>query len=277
MKISINNKLIHPDAIFLDLDGTTLDLKKHGISKENIQAIREASKNSLIVISTGRSYNKKVKELMLLLDLKYAICQNGAYIIDIENNEKKILDIYIEKEEVEEIWKFAKKNNLVMLVNSEYKLYSRRKILFLARLFNKTKYKKYSDFNFGQKIHKIVLAGPFRKKIFKYYNEIKEEIPNLSYSISGRDYIIEITHEDASKGIAADFLCNLLNLDASKSIHIGDSLNDSSTLSFLGALIAMGNASKHLKKIATHIGVKNKKGGLSKVLNGAFTKNDYNL
>lgn len=275
MKISINQELIIPEAIFIDLDGTLLDLPKHQISNANKEAIIKTSQESLIVISTGRTYSYTVKKLISTLNLEYAICQNGSLIVD--KNGKKILEILIDKDLVKKVIDFAIKHNLVVLVNSEFKLYNRRRVLFFLRLFNRKKFVSFRKFDFNQDVRKIVLAGSFRNKIFKYFNLIKEEIPELSYSISGNDYIIEITHHSANKGKAAQFLCDVLTIDAKKSIHIGDSLNDSTTLDYLGALIAMKGASNHLKKIATHIGTTNNRRGVAAILNGHFKKNEFNI
>ncbi|MGL4357106.1 MAG: HAD hydrolase family protein, partial [Cetobacterium sp.] len=57
------------------------------------------------------------------------------------------------------------------------------------------------------------------------------------------------------------------------SVHIGDSMNDTSTINYLGALIAMENSSQHLLNVATHIGPNYKNGGLAKVFDGEFTFN----
>lgn len=271
MKILVNKKTITPDAIFIDLDGTLLDLPKHKMSEENKNAVLQASKESLVVISTGRAYGNTVKHVISALNLEYAICQNGALIVDKKG--KIISETLIEKVLVKKIIEFAIKNNLVVLVNSEFRLYNRRALLFLLRLFSAQKYPSFDKFNFEKNIRKIVLAGSFRKKMFKYYGKIKEIIPDLNYSLSGNDYIIEITNQNIDKGIAAQFLCNLLKLDPKKSIHIGDSLNDASSLNYLGALIAMKGASKHLLEIATYTATEKDRNGVASILNGHFKKN----
>ncbi|MGL5521876.1 MAG: Cof-type HAD-IIB family hydrolase [Metamycoplasmataceae bacterium] len=269
MRINFKGKYIHPDAIFLDLDGTLLDDKKNLISNENLEAIKKEQMTSKVFIATGRKYGKIVKEVMQLINIDYAICQNGALIID--KTGKKILEILIEHSDAAEIIKFAKRHNLVVIINSEKKLYSKRFALKLAKIFSPKKFFSFKDLNIENKeIHKIVLAGSLKDKMYGLYSILKKEFPSLSYCLSGDDYVIEITSLHATKGIAANFLCDVLALDNNKSVHIGDSLNDASTLNFLYTMIAMGNSSEHLKEIVKNIGPDYKKGGVAKIL-----QNDY--
>lgn len=269
MKIIINNEKINPDAIFLDLDGTLIDDRKNLISKENLDAINEQSKFSNIFISTGRNFGQTVKAIFDMTNIQYAICQNGALIYD--RNGKKILNIPLKTKYVEKLISFAKKHNLVVLVNSEKKLYSKRIALKIAKIFNSKMFFSFDKFNYDQEITKVVFSGTSRKKIHKFYKLIKEEFPYLSHSISAKDWIIEITDIKANKGIAAKFLCDKLSLDRNKSIHIGDSLNDSPTINYLSILIAMENSSKELKELATYIGPKNKNGGIAKIFKKTYT------
>ncbi|MGL4184054.1 MAG: Cof-type HAD-IIB family hydrolase [Metamycoplasmataceae bacterium] len=265
MRINFKGKYIHPDAIFLDLDGTLLDSKKNSISNKNFEAIKKEQINSKIFISTGRKYGKVVKEVMQLTNIDYAICQNGALIVD--KSGKKILEVLIEHSEAIKIIKFAQRHNLVVIINSEKKLYSRRFALKLAKIFSSKKFFSFKHLNIENKeIHKIVLAGSLKRKMFDIYSVLKREFPSLSYCLSGDDYVIEITSLFATKGIAANFLCDVLALDNNKSVHIGDSLNDASTIKFLYTTIAMGNSSKYLKELVKNIGPNYKNGGVAKIL-----------
>ncbi|VDR42557.1 HAD hydrolase family protein [Mycoplasmopsis caviae] len=76
------------DAYFIDLDGTLLDLPngEETISEENVKAIVELNKSKPVVISTGRANSSFVLSLIDKLKCPYAVCQNGALIIDKNNN-----------------------------------------------------------------------------------------------------------------------------------------------------------------------------------------------
>lgn len=272
IKISINNKKeFEVEAFFIDLDGTSLDAKKHSISKTNINKIKETIKETPIIISTGRSFGNKVKELMELLNIEYAICQNGAVIA---NKKQEILQsITIEYEMVKMIKETALKYRIAITPNSQYKVYDSRWFMKLPIFFNKKHYFKISDFDETEKYNKLVLAGCSKRKLFKIFKELKNTYPSLSIKTSAGDWIIEITDKKATKGLASIFVAKLLKIKPEKSVHIGDSMNDTTTINCVGALIAMENSSKHLLNVATHIGPNYKKGGLSKVLSGEFLEN----
>lgn len=269
ISIKLKNDEFDAQAFFIDLDGTTLDRIRKKISKKNIDAIREKNKFYPVIISTGRAFGNKVKKLMKLIDIKYAICQNGAIIVD--KNENILLDIKLEKQQIIQITKMVEKHNLVFTINSEFKIYSNKKILFLCRLLFRKKFKKINNLDIDNiHVNKIVLAGKNRKKIQKIYEIVKDQLNNVSMKMSAHDLIIEITHKNATKGNGAKFVSNLLNIDIKKTVHIGDSQNDTTTLNVVGALIAMKNSSNKLLDVATHIGPSYRHGGLAKVLNGKF-------
>lgn len=109
MKIVINNKRITPEAIFIDLDGTLLDLKGHKMSDRNKKAVLIENKKTPFFIATGRSYSNTVKTIMQELNIEYAICQNGA--ITVSKTGRIISELNIDKEFVIKICEFAKKIN----------------------------------------------------------------------------------------------------------------------------------------------------------------------
>ena len=277
IKISINKnfnnqiKDFDVECFFIDLDGTALDGKRHTISETNAKKIKEINKITPVVISTGRSFGSKVKGLMKSLDIEYAICQNGSIIA---NNKNEILQqIFIDSSLISLIKRIARQYRVIIIPDSKYELYSN--VLYLKPLIwlSRKHYFKVEDFDETEKYNKLVLAGCRKRKLFKIFLKLKDDFPSLSIKTSANDWIIEITDIKATKGLAALYLAKILNVKPNNSVHIGDSMNDTSTLDYLGALIAMKNSSKHLLNVATHTGPSYKKGGLAKILDGHFSEN----
>ena len=269
--ITTNNHKFEVQAYFIDLDGTLLDQEiRKKMSKLNLETVKERNKHFPVVISTGRSYNKKVINLMKILDTQYVICQNGSIIADKEGN--ILLDIRLKTEQIKQIIPIIKKYRFGFTINSQYKLCSFSKRFFLWKLIFWHKLKRAETFDVNSEhVNKIVIGGTLRrKKLFKVLDEIKATVPNISAKVSGNDYIIEITDKNATKGTGAQFVANILKVDVKKTIHIGDSQNDATTIGIVGALIAMKNASKKLLEVATHVGPNNTRSGLAKILNGDF-------
>ena len=257
-------------AYFIDLDGTTLDGLRKTISKKNSEAIKAKNNFFPVVISTGRAFNSKVQKIMNKLNIKYAICLNGAYVVD--NESKVLVDIALDNAKVEQIIKIINKEKIPFTINGIFEVFLDNKPWFFLRWFWRKRFKKTSKFNINQyeSIRKITLVGKSRKKMHKIYKLLKSEIEDASIKTSGHDYIIEITNKFATKGQGALLVSNILNINPKETIHIGDSQNDTTTLNVVGALIAMNNSSKKLLKVATHRGPSYRRGGLAKVLSGNF-------
>ncbi|AAT27627.1 Cof-type HAD-IIB family hydrolase [[Mycoplasma] mobile] len=263
---------------FIDLDGTLLDKSRHKLSDFNSVVLNQVNKTTPIIISTGRGESRLIYQLMEKHNLKYAICQNGALIID--RNANKLLNLTIERNTVHKIIEIAKKNKVFFLINSRGNFYGPKKSIFrfFADKFSTLSAKPYENFNFNVNIevNKILLIAPIKSKLNEFWDQIKSLGLNVTITTTANGWAIEITDIKASKGLASIFVSKLLGIDPQKTVHIGDSMNDSTTLGKVGALIALEDGSNSLKEIATHIGPKYKNGGVAKILNGEFKKNNKN-
>lgn len=105
--------------------------------------------------------------------------------------------------------------------------------------------------------------------------ELKLILPNAMMVTSAHGFTIEVTHIDATKGKGNEFITqNYLKLPKENTMHIGDTMNDSTTVGHVGVLVALENADKKLKALTPYRGPKYKKGGVAKVLNGEYEKID---
>ncbi len=266
LAIEIDKRVFEPEAVFIDLDGTLLDKFTKKISKKNIEAIKKQQQKCPVIISTGRSYEKKVKKIMKLLDIKYAICQNGAVVADNQGN--ILRNITLDRNQSDEIVKIVKEVRLGFTINSEFLIYTDHWLWATLRFLWRKKWKRINKFSFDDKpINKVVIAGYLKKKkVWALADKISKTITHASVKTSGGDKVIEITNDEATKGTASNFIAKLLNINIRNTVHIGDSENDSTTIEFVGALIAMKNSSQKLFDKATHIGPNHKRSGVYKIL-----------
>ncbi len=272
------NKTIQFNAYFIDLDGTARDDAFfhttqgyfYGISKTNVDAIIAKNKKTPVIISTGRDRNY-VAKLLPRLNIKYGICQNGAIIIDKKG--KILKELYINKHIGYSIIKFAHDKRLAVRVNEDEAFHGGGLRITLAAKIFKEKRIKEKITEMAPKYSKIVLFGRSRKTMTKIFHEIKALKLPVSIVTSTKGYGIEITHQDATKGTAAAWVCKQLKVDPKKAVHVGDTMNDVPAFIALGAGIAMGNASDEVKSYASFITSHYKKGGLINVFNGNITPN----
>lgn len=92
---------------------------------------------------------------------------------------------------------------------------------------------------------------------------------SISYASSGAEYL-EFFDRRVSKGAALARLCDILNIDISETIAIGDSYNDEQLLRAAGLGIAMGNAPDAIKDICAEVTTSNDEDGVRLVLEKYF-------
>ncbi|BAW18281.1 haloacid dehalogenase [Mycoplasmopsis bovigenitalium] len=261
--------------IFIDLDGTSLDYKRKLLSDENIETINNLKKSGIkVVVSSGRGLNKKTFNILSQLNSQDLIAWNGAKII-VDNNE--IFSKPIEKVHCQIIEKLVKKYNITTIVNSDFRnqTYSNSLVVKLATFFKKGKAKKVSEINLEDDIYKLIFWSLNKNNLKNFLNELNNTIGKELNILCARNYntFLEVTNIEASKGIAEQKFAQYLNIDPFDCIHIGDTMNDSTTIGKVRYSIAMKNASKEYKSIANFVSPFNyKKGGLAKTLKFIFKK-----
>lgn len=245
-----------PQAYFIDLDGTMLDLpkKEERISSTNIKTINALNSSGRpVIISTGRANSDFVLNLAKKINSPYVICQNGGIIVDQNNKILKINEI--KKDTVAEIIKVLMAEKMFFIINSGDTIYGTNRKLKLIRPWVK-KFKKvdYSNLPKIGDSTKIITFGKTKRGILKLKEKLAAMFINVSLHIVSKGYSIEINDFNATKGIAAKFVCEIMNIDPKKAVHIGDSGNDVTTIPYVGAFIAMKNSTRNIKKQTEYIG-----------------------
>ncbi|MBG0730691.1 HAD-IIB family hydrolase [Mycoplasma sp. 'Moose RK'] len=257
---------------FFDLDGTLLDVKSGKnaqVSAQNLHAVQKLAKECSIVISTGRKLTAEVVRIGEKISAKFYICLNGAEIFDKNLNLIKTWEI---KHEIfVEIINLAKKWKFAIALNSET-AYSGNFFKFLFQKFSKYKLLCYKDLEIPKKLNKISIFSLFPQKVKKFKEFLDKKFAHqLQICIVNKGFTLEITDQNASKGVGAFFVADLEKISLDRAFHIGDSDNDVSVKGIVKTLIAMKNSSKNLKKTAHFIGF-SKKFGVAKALENFIFK-----
>lgn len=257
-------------AFFVDLDGTLLDEKEDETkvpSEVNLAAVYEIQKQKgkHVIVSTGKTWTD-AKVYSEYLGSPYTISSNGAQVHDSKG--KALRDVPIQPEDVKQLIEIAKSRKIAIGVSQEKKLYGVNTMMvkWISELYNLEPHKHYEIICNGKQ-YKMYLIGT-KSKIKKLYNELVEKMKNAHIVHHSR--MIEITHKNATKGKANDFVRKLLKLKKEETAHIGDSSNDVSTKEYMGTLIAMSNSTNSLLEHATHIGPYYKDHGVAQILCGNY-------
>ena len=101
--------------VFIDIDGTLVNDEKI-VPEENIKMIQTLKKNGIeVVLASGRPYHSIEKYSTQVGAIPYIIGSNGGIVANFVED-KKIFSTNIEKENVLELVKLIKDNNIYFTV-----------------------------------------------------------------------------------------------------------------------------------------------------------------
>jgi Cof subfamily protein (haloacid dehalogenase superfamily) len=239
--------------IALDLDGTLLNSKKE-LSAGNREALERAAEAGWeIVPTTGRFYGGMPDFIRGLPFVHYAITINGAYVEDLlEGNEiytaempyKQAIDIMKYLDKLPVIYDCYMDNDAFMTEALKAKVDEIVENPRIRKMFYDLRkpvpeLKEFLE-NRGQDVQKIQFFTKDADLRLHLLEELPKVFENIAVSSSSPQNI-EINQEKATKGLALIALAEYLGLDRSKTIAMGDGLNDISMLEEAGIGIAMAN------------------------------------
>jgi len=260
--------------IALDMDGTLLT-PNHDISGRTREAIQKAMDRGVqVVIATGRAFYE-AHGIISKLDMNVPyICLNGA---EVRNESSEIMSTSaLNSELIEEVSDVFKAEGIFYQVYTDRAIYTtsiERDIEVFIDLSeqmgqkaNETRIRKFMEerlergtlvevddykaiFERGdENVLKFLATSSSRAKLVRAKNELNE-IGNLAVSSSSAGNI-ELTHENAQKGVALEHIAEIMEIDMKDVMAVGDNLNDISMLKRVGHSVAMGNAASEVKGIA---------------------------
>ena len=225
--------------VAVDMDGTLLHNDK-SISDYTINVLRKiVEKGILLVPASGRPLNgMKAAVLNNVKGIKYAICSNGAMLMDVQK-EKSISETGIPIEKALEALTYLEQFPVAVYVHTD-------RGTFRANVM---------------KMGAYILTDNLAQKLL----EKGSPIPGIAFLRTG-DGIIELNSTNASKGNALYILCEKLGIQLENVLAIGDNENDISMLQAAGISAAMENAEDDVKQAAKFVAGNNEEDGAAHFL-----------
>lgn len=263
----------------IDLDGTLFDKDKQ-ISTENKIAIKKAREKGVkVVVATGRPTNgiiKVLEELDIKSSSDYVICYNGARIIN-AHNRKPIINHLIKGSDVKKLDEERRRLNLFIHAfrgNEELIRPIKNPYTDVEAKINQIpdNYFDFNEINDNEDFIKMMLIDDEEKlndaeiKLDPYFKE------HYNVVRSARIFL-EFLNKDADKGKAMLELANILGLDNSEVMAIGDAGNDLGMIINAGIGVAMANSFKPVLDAADYITLSNEESGVAHAIN-KFILND---
>lgn len=242
-------------AIISDIDGTLTPVTPHAFPSANVtEKIKEKVRNNGLIfcLATGRPFYL-IRYLIEYLEvLGPCIVDNGAAIID-GKTEKVMWDALLPCERANAILQQTKGFGLVRVSLQD------EVVLNPTQILPQHKVRKISIPNITDKE-----ADTFTKSLETQFKDI-ECIKATSYK--HRDLTdLYISDIHATKQHAVIKLAEILKLNLTEIVGVGDHYNDFPLLMACGFKVAMGNAVSDLKAIADYIAPSVEDDGLADVL-----------
>ncbi len=238
--------------IATDIDGT--------IMKDNFEctdAVRDCIKNLKdvkVVLVTGRMHSATVKVAQYFnLDTPIISFQGGLVK---EQTGKTLYERLLDAQTARKIIDWALENNVHLNLYMDDKLYGTKDNEAIMRYTCEREINyNVCDFNNIElkNINKL-LAIDFNDadRVTGWMEYLQKEFPQL-YIVKSTPYFCEISHPEATKKYAVEFLRKHWGFDKDEVLAIGDQNNDIELLKAGGVAVAMGNATEELKKHADFI------------------------
>ena len=259
--------------VAVDMDGTLLHNDK-SISDYTINVLRKiVEKGILLVPASGRPLNgMKAAVLNNVKGIKYAICSNGAMLMDVQK-EKSISETGIPTEKALEALTYLEQFPVAVYVHTDRGTF-RAEGWEKTGLSEKYPYIRFSEGNVKNLGEFLRTSGVNVMKMgaFALTDELAQKllekgspIPGIAFLRTG-DGIIELNSTNASKGNSLYILCEKLGIQLENVLAIGDNENDISMLQAAGISAAMENAEDDVKQAAKFVAGNNEEDGAAHFL-----------
>lgn len=256
MKTNSNKK-----ALFLDMDGTTLDDEKQ-ISKENLDALRRVVEaGHEVVITTGRTDSSagyiRTAYGLDQIGCRYMIVYNGAAILDCETGEL-LFSRKLPMEYAMELIDAARREDIYIHTYTGDKVLTERRdenlAVYLKRTSMEAQVVPDMKLALKQQPYKLLavdVQDPDRLHAFQKKQSAWAK-GKVDMYFSCREYL-EMVAEGVSKGAALLSFCELMDLPVQNTISAGDECNDLSMIQAAGTGCAVANAQEEVKAAADYV------------------------
>ena len=235
------------DSIFFisDIDGTIYREKK--VTEEELFFLNSVSKRYPIVLATGRNYamfHRFIQEYSfeyeycILNNVALVMDKNGSILVSLNMKTNMILPLVQEMLEKKEI-----------IINMTFSHLQQN--IFLEGIHSNNFLKRVS--NIPLITNSVTLEINGYKELFNELDIFTKAIERTGFQVNRNKKYIDISPLGSGKASAIICLGNLVKIDVSNSIIVGDELNDKEMLMLTEKSYCMVNGNSELFTVANNI------------------------
>lgn len=260
--------------IAMDMDGTLVD-ETFRYTPRTLRTLQKATQAGItLVVCTGRAYGETRDDLAPLPAMQYAICSNGACVLDL-NGPRYIVDNGIPFDTAKKLLETLFSYDCLAEVCIGGSVYAEAKRCadlehYHVAQFRDVLFPRYCRVDDPMKIF-LEHGGPVEKVnvLFADMDDRARAAAQcaglevaMSTSVFWDTYKnLEFNHPSADKGTALTALANLLGYHKDELMAIGDGGNDIPMFEAAGLSVAMGNAPAFVKAKAAYTTLPNTQDG----------------
>lgn len=279
-----------------DMDGTLINHQSQ-ISTQNLKAIKKLKENGIdFAIASGRDY-QGIRSILDQYDIEcQAILGNGAQYCDEQGH--ILMSCYLDKKVYKDIVNIFREASIPYMVFTTQGFYTSYEPAFVQNAFIERAVRRFhsqrDDYFNGafvrspcNQLQKIEDVDAFLKQDFEIIKveafsldaseipptkELLKQIPTLSY-LSSFDDNVEVTDENAQKGLILKKVAHQLDLHVNEIAVIGDGMNDLSMFENFHYSFAPMNADEKIKELAYQVVSDCQDDGFSEAIDIILNKN----
>ena len=243
--------------LVLDIDGTIIK-KDFTYSTALKETLLKLQNNGIkVVIATGRMHGGAVplvRELGLHTPI---ISYQGSMVRNQYENDEILYSRRMTARQAREVIEYFRAQKVHINAYTNDKLYVEQDDDLIKEYVNH-RYVKYNVIDNLEtldlsKLDKLLCIENNPIKMEKIVNDLSGKHKGELFIVKSMAHYCEVTHPEATKGKAIEFLCKYWNINLSETMAIGDQDNDIEMIKTAGIGVAMGNATPKLKENADFI------------------------
>ena len=256
--------------IAMDFDGTLLTDEKK-VSEKTMNILKKLKEEGYIMVGATARPLEGAKDAVDISMFNYLILNNGAYIYDVDNKQGKYINS-ISKGLAQQITKTVEKDctQIDYCSGNMYYIYKNKKGNPVPFIKDIDKIEEMTE-----DVARMNLFLLDQTKAEAYKDILEKEYPTINPfimqdSTSTARWLV-INPEGLDKKTSLELLGNSLNISLEDMIFFGDGTNDIEVMQAVGCSVAMGNALKEVKEVATKITKTNNEDGIASFLETKYT------
>lgn len=258
--------------IAIDVDATLLD-SKHQLSNENKKWINfVAAQGATIALASGRPLHglfDVYKQLDLPTDNHYLVGFNGAQIAQAHDH-ALIFEQTHSIALAQEILRHLEQFDVSVILSKDSDLFVQDPNAYMLDVESSTNkmnivvVDNLADF-IDYRPNKILISGE-PSKIRAFRTQIEEPFKDIVDFVPSSPHFLEIIVKDCNKGTSLAKLAEMLNINQSDVMALGDNYNDVTMINYAGLGVAMGNAYPDIQAQADFVTLNNDESGVAHAL-----------